>query len=134
MKISYYDLLELIKKGEEPDLIKLVMNCGERYYQAFYDYGEFSYYGLSENDENEDENFKYYLADTLLESEMFDDNIEIIEQPKKIEKIGVWYSLYNLHDLENIKEITDTMCRELKNKLNEIIDYINEKGQNENNN
>ena len=79
--ISYLELLQMVKNGNAPDLIYLHLNCGKAYYQMYYDGGEFDYYGIcDENDE--DENFKYYLADTLLESQMIEENIEIIEEPE----------------------------------------------------
>ena len=44
-----------------------------------------------------------------------------IEEDKKIERIDVWYNYNGIDD----KELTKIMLDELKDKANEIIDYIN---------
>lgn len=128
--ISYYDLLNTIKRGEAPDLIELKLNCGERYYQAFYDNDEFNYYGLCDEDlENFD--FHYYLSDTLLESQMFDKCIKIIEQPKKLEKI-TWSEKESLAGYINDKQKLQILARrtkKLKKCLNEIIDKLGENNE-----
>lgn len=132
MKINYLDLLIKLSNGETPDLIKLELNCGERYYQAFYDGGEFNYYGLCDA-HLEDEDFKYYLSDTLLESQMFEDNIEIIEEDKEIEELKQYYD----EDLDeyvvetyingiNYKEIYKSRYDEMMiKKISELIDEVN---------
>lgn len=132
MKISYLDLLNKLSIAIIPDLIKLELNCGERYYQAFYDGVEFNYYGLRDA-HLEDEDFKYYLSDTLLESQMFEDNIEIIEEDKEIEKLEQYYD----EDLDeyvvetyingiNCKEIYKSKYDEMMiKKINELINEIN---------
>ena len=122
--ISYYDLLKLIQDDEEPELIMLHLNCGSMAYQPIYDDGEFSHYERVEN--HNSENFKTYLADTLLESQMIEPNIEILDN-KKIEKIKI----------DNYDRIqapsTGTYCYKLRQidkiiikKLNEVIDEVNE--------
>ena len=50
------------------------------------------------------------------------DEIEIIEEEKDIEKINVWYEF----DGKNNDEIVYIMCTELKNKINELIDIVKE--------
>lgn len=131
MKINYLDLLIKLSNGETPDLIKLELNCGERYYQAFYDDGEFNYYGLCDA-HLEDEDFKYYLSDTLLESQMFEDNIEIIEEDKEIvididkwgigalEEIGATKD-YKIRDLQKYIELLMYTQNEIIDKLKEIV-------------
>lgn len=114
-EISYYELLGMIKEGNEPKEIALKLNCGVRTYIPEYDCGEFFLYKLK-NKDLENENFKYYLADTLLESQMFDKYIEIIE-PKKIEKLDYRDEAYIDSAIERIFFV----------KINEIIDYLNEK-------
>jgi len=88
---SYYEILELVKNGKEPKLLVLKLNCGSRLYKANYDQEEFNYYGLADSN-LEDSNFKYYLADTLLESQMFD---EIIEVKEVCHKCGEYAAEYN---------------------------------------
>lgn len=114
MRISYLKLLNKIVNGENIDLIELKLNCGSRYYQAYYDDGEFSYFGLCNQDE-EDENFNYYLANTLLESQMFEDNIEIIENDDLIPK-----HLSN----QFIQQLDKQDIKCIAHKVNEIINYL----------
>ena len=125
--ISYYELLGMIEDKNEPDLVKLRLSCGTRYYQAFYDDGEFNYYGICNEDEENDD-FKYYLADSLLESQMFEKNIDIIEEPKKIEKLSYQqigtYQLDNNDTLGFVKDINKQITQ-IGRKINEIIDVIN---------
>ena len=126
MKISYLDLLNKLSIEIIPDLIKLELNCGERYYQAFYDGGEFNYYGLCDA-HLEDEDFKYYLSDTLLESQMFEDNIEIIEEDKEIEKIK-WNEKSQCQSFMSINKADEMLMsrsEQLKKSLNELIDEVN---------
>lgn len=119
--ISYYDLLGMIKEGNEPDLVRLRLNCGEVYYQAFYDGDEFNYYGLFDGD-NENDDFKYYLADSLLESQMFEKNIEVIEG-KRIEKLKI--AKITDDNFNGLKKSINVLHKEIESKINEIIDEIN---------
>ena len=118
--ISYLELLQLIKEGHEPQLIKLKLNCGERYYQPVYDLGNFNYYSLT-NDEDEDENFNYYLAETMLESQMIEKNIKIltdyngVNAPDYIERL----------DLKVYRDIEERLKRD-EQKINELISVMNE--------
>ena len=137
MKISYYDLLIKLSNGEIPDIIKLELNCEERYYQAFYDNNEFNYYGLCDEDlENAD--FHYYLSDTLLESQMFDKCIEIIEEDKKIEKLENEIEFYSYSEYESYKNeidrvlyilkgmnLTEEKIKNMNNNINKLIDEVN---------
>lgn len=116
MKVSYYELLGMVQEGTNPEQIKLKLNCGERYYQANYDNDEFSYYGL-EYGEQEDSNFSYYLANTLLESQMIERNIEIIEEEKDIEELPHYVTNADL-----LKEVTMN-----RNKINEIVRKLKDK-------
>lgn len=65
------------------------------------------------------------------ESEEWDRYIKIekksvVEEEKKIpEKISVWYEFNATYD----KELTKIMLDELKDKYNEIIDYLQGKGE-----
>lgn len=141
--ISYFELLQLIKDGKEPKKIKLYLisdNIGKEY-KAEYDCCDFSYYGLANMDE-ENENYKYYLSECFLESNMFDKKIEIIEEkkiPEKLENEHEFYSYVKYEENKNeidkvlyiLKAInlTEEKIDNLNNSVNEIIDYLNSKGE-----
>lgn len=126
--ISYYDLLGMIKEGNEPDLVRLRLNCGAVYYQAYYDDDEFNYYGICDGDDENDD-FKHYLVDSLLESQMFERNIEVIKSPKKIEKIELVnngsLNSYAIYDENGTKCALTKHSKVMADKINEIIDEIN---------
>ena len=105
--ISYFELLQLIKDGKEPKRIKVHLAGRPREYYADYDFDEFTHYSL---DGEVDENYRDYLAECFLESDMFDKKIEIIEAK------GIEY----LSDEERITN------NEIIYKINEIIDIVNE--------
>lgn len=114
--ISYYELLQMVKEGKEPKKIELHLVNDSRRYIAKYDGASFSHYCL-ENKYLEAENFKYYLADSLLESQMFGKCIEVIieiigEKPK-IEKLKLDYE----------ETITHIML-DMEEKINKIIDCL----------
>lgn len=128
--ISYYELLKMIKDGEEPQLIVLHMNCGSMEYQPIYDDGEFNYYEICDK-KLENDNFRFYLGDTLLESQMIEPNIEIVEENKEI------YPLDDVKDyyFSNSKEPTylsqeerrllDSNFRTIGDKINELVKAVN---------
>ena len=130
--ISYYELLKRIEKGDIPEKIKVHLTSKPRVYEAEYDESDFSHYFIYDGDTDED--YHYYLAECFLESNMFDKNIEILEEEKKIpEKIDVWYepikdTKLERHDIDTSIEILANMCDDLKDKYNEIIDYLKSKG------
>ena len=111
MKIIMYELFGLIKEGKAPEKIK----CDDRIYK--YD---------------EDDEF-YYCDGVSLYRELvpngncLDNEVEIIEEDKKIEKIksngDEFYSDYI--DTWISKNKTDAYCEFLMNKINDIIDEIN---------
>ena len=100
------DLLNKIANGEEPKKIKYNGNV--------YEYEEYGYF-------SDDIGYifdKYYPSGKVL-----NDEVEIIEEDKKIEKL-------NDNDLE--LETINTRCWEynfsqVKDKINEIIEVLNEK-------
>lgn len=51
------------------------------------------------------------------------DEVETIEEDKKIKTIDCWYSM---EDIKNNPELYNIMFVELKDKINEIIDYLEE--------
>lgn len=113
MKITFYELLRLVKDGKAPK--KIIYNSIE----------------LEYSEENED--YYRYYGEGLFEHKFgncknfLNDEVEIIEETKKIEKIksngdefysdyiGTWIS----------KNKTDAYCEFLMNKINELIDEIN---------
>lgn len=116
--ISYYELLGMIKEDKAPNKIKAHLTSKPRIYEAEYDGKDFNCYCLSKKS-IEDEEYKYYLAECFLESMMFDKTIEILDE-KKIEKL-------NLHSDD---WTTPTQCDlVLSNKIDEIIDFLNSKGE-----
>lgn len=113
--ISYFELLEMIKKGNIPKKVNYkISGYIKTYveYTAQYDRDEFTHYELT-NHHREDENIHFYLNENYLESDMFDESILIIEEDKKIEKL-MWAT-------------TDIFKQEIIDKINEIIEVINEK-------
>ena len=115
--ISYYELLGMIKEGKAPNKIKAHLNSQPKIYVREDDLDDtFSYYGLEEG-EKEDSDYHYYLAECFLESSMFDENIEILDE-KKIEKLTLHPDDWTL----------PTQCDlVLANKIDEIIDYLESK-------
>ena len=125
--ISYYELLGMIKEDKAPRKIRVHLTSEPREYRMIFDCGECNYYELIGN-ENDD--YKYYLSDSYLESMMFDKNIEILDK-KEIKKIEfdtkdideriVWFDERGKHHFNtNVKD------RFFANKINEIIDIIKE--------
>lgn len=113
MKITIYELLRLIKDGRAPEKIKynnvpLIYNEDARDY--FYYCNKFL--------------FEYLFANC---GEFLNDYVEIIGDPKKIEKIksngDEFYSDYI--EVWISKNKTDAYCEFLMNKINEIIDKVN---------
>lgn len=111
--ISYYELLGLIKDGKQPDKVK--------YDDNIYIWNEDNYlFDLHK-----------YITDSLGEVDMFDKNIEIIEEkPKKIGKLNI--------EIENkttgnafIRNEYGTKCfltkhsKIIAEKVNELIEKAN---------
>ena len=114
MKITMYELLGLVKDGKAPKKIKYKNNIYE------YD-GETQNYCSPIN----------MVWDFLIGKDivaLLDDEVEIIEEPKKIEKIEIYededghYFLNNRYNKIYIRcDETDFMA----DKFNELIDEIN---------
>lgn len=106
MKITIYELLGLVKDGKAPEKIKT-------------DTGIFKL-------EIKDDQLCYRCNDSgiltfdyYIENNKLNDEVEIIEEPKKIEKIEMCTGgIMSFYSVENI-------TTELKNKINELIDEIN---------
>ena len=119
MKITMYELLGLVKDGKAPK--KILLNGivfeyqGDDYLYKDEDKKEHWLFSASYTD-------KYTWLETFLKAE-----VEIIEEQKKIEKIksngDEFYSDYI--DAWISKNKTDAYCEFLMNKINELIDEIN---------
>ena len=107
MKITFYELLGLVKDGKAPKKIKFG-NIELEYDEECEDY--YSYYGggLFEHKFGNCKNF-------------LNDEVETIEEKKKIEKCKHY---------EDFLEIDDYI-EHLKNKINELIDEINNLKEND---
>ena len=117
MKITIYELLGLIKDGKAPKTITKIVGNRIKYDKfLFYDEECKNYYDLDGN---------HPLFTDEIVSDL-NDEIEIIEEPKKIEKIK---SLNNVGNCQNLTEFEDKQQLNnhiLKDKINEIIDKLNE--------
>lgn len=126
--ISYYELLKMINEGNIPDKVMLHMIGKDRVYIRENDTDDsFNYYGL-ENEDLEDNNFRYYLNECFLESNMFEKNIKIIEENKNIEKLDIVKSGTNNYCLRDEKNRLCSMNKHtsiIALKLNELINEIN---------
>ena len=120
MKIKIIDLFNKIANNEKvPKKIKLL--CDDEIF--IYEKEKDDYIG-----ENDDGLFNECILDTISLEIYLNDEVEIIEEPKKIEKIksngDEFYSDYI--DTWISKNKTDTYCEFLMNKINELIDAVNE--------
>ena len=119
MKITMYELLRLIKDGKAPKKIKVT----GRIYEFDKDY---DMYYTKEKDRS------YSVALGGLEDEInlianaFNENVEIIEEPKKIEKIDEILMIDDLippYEENEYKAWKNIIIQQ--NKINELIDEIN---------
>ena len=121
--ISYFELLGMIKEDKAPRKIRVHLTSNPKIYKAVYDFGDFNYYTLYE-EEIIDDDYHHYLAECFLESSMFDKNIEILDKKKIPDKLK---SLNNVGNVPNLLEFADKQqlnnCL-LKDKLNEVIHYL----------
>lgn len=134
--ISYYELLGMIKEGNIPKKIKVHLTpVSSRDYISEYDIDEsFTYYRL-ENEKEENDDYRFCLADCFLESMMFDEKIEMLEEKKKIpRKINKSYKIriFNSskpHKIDYDMEQLIEMVQDIYSKQKEIIDFLNSKGE-----
>ena len=108
MKITIYELLGLVKDGKAPK--KISYNDIElEYDKDTKDY--YSYYGKYL--------FEYKFAECV---DFLDDEVEIVEEDKKIEKLKLlqYSDLIDMNEDERIE-----VDKENRNKINELIDEIN---------
>ena len=118
MKITMYELYRKIYDKNPPKHIKVY---GEYWYWNDYD-GYVTKESLKTTPDAQ-----IYLMDRYRTFMNLDKEVEIIEEPKKIEKIksngDEFYSDYI--DIWISKNKTDAYCEFLMNKINELIDEIN---------
>lgn len=107
MKITMYELLGLVKDGKAPKKIKYG-NIELEYNEEYVDYYKYCSKGL----------FEYIFTNC---NECLNDYVEIIEEPKKIEKLddNFSYRLKMKDILWNDNEVI------IVKKINELIDEIN---------
>ena len=109
MKITFYELLELVKDGKAPKKIKY-NNIELEYSEECEDY--YNYYGQGL--------FEYKFSNCI---NFLNDYAEIIEESKKIEKIARCDSIKMTHYGELYKPTENEEI--LRIKINELIDEIN---------
>ena len=118
MKITMYELYEKIYDKNPPKHIKVY---DEDWYWNDYD----GY--VKKESLNTTPDAQIYLMDRYRTFMNLDKEVEIIKEPKKIEKIksngDEFYSDYI--DIWISKNKTDAYCEFLMNKINELIDEIN---------
>ena len=119
MKITMYELYGKIYDEKPPKHIKVY---GEDWYWNDYD-GYVTKESLKTTPDAQ-----IYLMDRYRTFMNLDQEVKIIEEPKKIEKIksngDEFYSDYI--DTWISKDETDAYCEFLMNKINELIDAVNE--------
>lgn len=121
MKISYYELLGMIKEGNIPERIKVcLVGNKEVVYIAEFETEYILLCYMIENENEQDENYRYYLSECLIEYSMFDECIEIIEEEKEIEHYDLVdnYEVMNdkiiANNFEHINEELEWLVREIK--------------------
>lgn len=102
MKVTIYELLGLVKDGKAPKKIK--------YDDEIWECSKEEYYSCKDGSILLGDLFFNYKIQTFI-----NDEVEIIEEPKKIEKCK---------NYEDFLEIDDYI-EHLKNKIDELIDEIN---------
>ena len=123
MKITIYELLGLVKDGKAPKKIKFRNEIYE--YKNNIEDVFIDYVGI-EKETNERFYLSSYIGNNYI-SDIFTDEVEIIEEPKKIEKIS-WSEKESLAGnlvASKKQEILARRTEKLKSSLNELIDEIN---------
>lgn len=127
MKITIYELLGLIKDGKAPKKIKLRNEIYE--YKNNIENGFIDYVG-TEKETNIEFYLSSYIGNNYI-SDIFTNEVEIIEEPKKIEKLP-YYSLEKIQKSKNKDEwyvnrldLLEKRINDYHNKINELIDEIN---------
>lgn len=128
--ISYYELLGMIKEGKAPQRLRVHLTTStSKTYVRDDDGDTFSHYEI-ENGYDEDDDYHFYLAEDFLESSMFDENIEILDEKNINDKARFQYSQIPswFEKKELIKAINENFEKHQK-AIYEIIDILNRKGE-----
>ena len=121
MKITMYELIGLVKDGKAPKKIKY-SSC-----IMIYDVDENDYRTPEKDYYDADVKTYKYLTDCIDLFTDLNDKVEIIEEPKKTEKIS-WSEKESLAGELTANEKQNILARrteKLKSSLNELIDEIN---------
>lgn len=118
MKITIYELLGLVKDGKAPKKIKFRNEIYE--YKNNIEDGFIDYVGI-EKETNVNFYLSSYIGNNYI-NDIFTDEIEIIEEPKKIEKITVREKTLGF---PNGEWTSRNMDKAFAIKINELIDEIN---------
>lgn len=116
------DLYNMVANGEQPNKFKYK----DRWFAYSVDDKEFR--ALKQEIYNGDYPEYVYLSE-LIDLSNLNDEIEVIEEPKKIEKISsevIENSIWKKTD-DNLYNLRLYIDKRLTYKVNEIIDYINSK-------
>lgn len=113
-KITLYELMGLVKDGQAPKRIKL--NEEIYTYQNDIKDGYIDYVGV-EKETNAQFYLSSYIGNNYI-SDIFNTEVEILEEEKKIEKIDLSRSDGNISIISKENTI-------IQDKINEIIDEIN---------
>ena len=119
MKITMYELLGLVKDGKAPKKIKFRNEIYE--YENHIKDGFIDYVGI-EKEDNEAFYLSSYIGNNYI-NDIFTDEVEIIEETKKIEKIERCDAVKMTHYGELHKPTENEEI--LRIKINELIDEIN---------
>lgn len=118
MKITLYDLLGMVKNGKQPKAIKIN--------------GHYYVYDELENDYCEGMGYDYNYLFKNTSNDSLNDEVEILEEPKgipeKIKSNGKEFYCDNIDSWID-KEKTSAYCEYLMNKYNDLIDYLESKGE-----
>ena len=124
MKITIYELLGLVKDGKAPKKIKFRNEIYE--YENHIKDNFIDYVGIEK-----ETNIEFYLSSHIGNnyiSDIFTDEVEIIEEPKKIEKIEMYEDEDGYYFLNKQDRKVYVDCDEMDfmvDKFNELIDEIN---------
>ena len=115
MKIKIIDLLIKIAKEEAPKKIKIQNEIWDFDNDA-QDYNDRKKYLLAD-----------YMNDYIYKSVFLNEEVEIIEEEKEIEKIRMNGNCFFSESIEAWinKEKSSAYCEFLSNKINELVDEIN---------
>lgn len=124
MKITMYELLGLVKDCKAPKKIKFINEIYE--YENHIKDSFIDYVGI-EKETNEVFYLSSYIGNNYI-SDIFKSEVEIIEEPKKIEKIEMYQDEEGHYFLNKQDRKVYVNCDEMDfmvDKFNELIDEIN---------